>query len=479
VSDRLTILIDDGPNAAARAWAARLVARVAGFPFRVVTAGRGAPVPAGPLVHYGQADTPGITIAPSGFFDGDLSRPALPEKPSAEFDGLPVLFGGGAIDRRSDRTVVSADIFASAFYLASRIEERFAAERDRHGRFPAAASLACKSGLVEQPLVDEYARWLSAEIARLYPRLSRRSPWPGGASFAVCVTHDVEHLKAPSRLGYLKGKVVKAAREAARGDLASAVADSSAGVVRALSGESPSWSFERLRAAVRPWPATFYFFGGATSALDGAYDVESQRIREVIAQMAAEGCEIGLHLGYDTGDDDGLMRAQLSKVQSALGAPVRGERQHYLRAVFPDVWRAHEKAGFAYDASLGFPEAAGFRGGTSYPFQPFDLDSGRELNVFEVPLVAMDGTFFQYQQLSGDEIVARVIALARTVKDAGGVFTLLWHNTTVDPVDRPDLARAYAEVTSALKGMPAWGTTVWGCVEAWKSYCQSLEETRG
>jgi hypothetical protein len=195
--------------------------------------------------------------------------------------------------------------------------------------------------------------------------------------------------------------------------------------------------------------------------------------------MAAEGCEIGLHLGYDTGDDDGLMRAQLSKVQSALGAPVRGERQHYLRAVFPGVWRAHEKAGFAYDASLGFPEAAGFRGGTSYPFQPFDLDSGRELNVFEVPLVAMDGTFFQYQQLSGDEIVARVIALARTVRDLGGVFTLLWHNTTVDPVDRPDLAKAYAEITSALKGMPAWGTTVWGSIETWKSYCQSLEETRG
>ena len=478
---RLTVRIDDGPNAAARAWAARLLAHVCGFPFRLEVLPVNAKPLRGPLLYYGKRKgLGGVTIEQSDFFDRPLDRRlTVPDKPSAEVGGLPVVFGGCAVERSKDSTVISADLLASAFFLASRLEERFSGERDRHGRFPASASFVGRNGLLERPIVDEYAGFLAAEVTRIYPALTRRYPWPVVTRFAVCVTHDIETLKAPSRLGYLKAKILSAGRATASGDISKGIEQGAAGLIRALSGHNPTWSFDRLRDAMRPWPATFFFFGGATDPLDGAYDVESARVREMIAALGADGCEIATHLGYSTGCDDGLMKAQVSKVASASGRPVRGVRHHYLKAEFPDVWKAHEKAGFAFDATLGFPEAAGYRAGTSYPFRPFDVDSGRALFVVEIPLIVMDGSFFQYQRLSPDETIQRVLSLATTSERVGGVFTLLWHNTMVDSVDKPGPAKAYSEITSALKERPAWAANLGECAEAWRLYCDSLEEKRG
>jgi len=480
VISRLTIRIDDSPNAAARAWAARLLAYICGFPFRLEIVPPEVSHHRGPLLYYGRrTGLPGITVQQSEFFDRPLTRPfKAPAEPTAEIEGLPIVFGTNFAARSKGRVAFGADFFASAFFLASRIEERFAGDRDRHGRLPAGSSFLGRNGLLERPLVDEYARFLAAEIIRAYPTLMRRYPWPVTARFAACITHDIETIKAPSRLGYLKARMFSAGPAAAKGDLAKNT-EAAAAIIRALSGDNPTWSFDGLREPVRPWPATFFFFGGATNPLDGAYDVGSAQIRGMLEALSADGCEIGVHLGYDTASDEGLMKAQAGKVASASGRPVRGARHHYLRAAFPDVWKAHEKAGFAYDASLGFSEAAGFRAGTSYPFRPFDVDSGRPLTVVALPLVAMDATFFQYRRMTGEETAGHALSLAETAARAGGVFTLLWRNTAADLADRAGPARAYSLITAGLKKMQAWGATGGECIDAWRLYCGSLEEKRG
>jgi len=54
--------------------------------------------------------------------------------------------------------------------------------------------------------------------------------------------------------------------------------------------------------------------------------------------------------------------------------------------------------------------------------------------LIEVPLVAMDTTLFfhRYEGLSPDAAVCRVATLAERCREVGGVFTLLWHNTTFE-----------------------------------------------
>lgn len=481
MAEPLTIWIEDGANVAAKAWAARLLARVAGFPYVVRVIPANISPGRGPSIYYGSGFTPdAVVIRPSGFFDGNLKTfSPLPEKPACEVEGVPVVFGGPAWELNEKSIVMSADFLASAFYLVSCMEETLVRDRDNHGRFPAAASFLGKNGLLERPIVDEYAHLLARHVRRLWPDMKPSRPWPGDKSLAVCFSHDIETLACPTRLGYMKHKHLTAIRNLARGVFKDAAVNVGTGVVRGITGHNPSWSFRRLRSTIHPCPGTYYFFGGPTSPKDGQYDIRDAAIRGVIGTLVADGCEIGVHLGYETGSDAKVISAQKTLLETVLGPLVRGTRYHYLRGHFPDAWRGCAAAGLEYDTSLGYAERPGFRAGTSYPFQPFDVTTGNVIDIYEVPLIAMDGTFFQYELLSVDETVSQVMKLADTAALAGGVFTLLWHNTTVDPLDHPGPARAFLDISAALKRMPCWPTTIYGCVDRWRRYCRNLEGDSG
>lgn len=477
MADVLTVWIDDGPNVEAAAWAARLLMRITGLRHRVEVLYDGAPPGKGPSLYYGKRDSAGgVVIRPCGYFEGNLTDAEdFPVEPSGSIEGVPVLFGAGSATRTDEATIVEGDLIASAFFLASRVEETANSARDEHARFRAADSFLARNGLLTRPLVDEYALFLRSEAKRLWPALEVKRPWGHETSLAIAVTHDIETLAQPRPLGYAKHKLITGFRALLSGHIRSAAANFTAAIVRPITGKNPSWSFARLRRLAEPFPATFFFFGGRTSPNDGEYNVGQRQISEVISDLARECCETGLHVGYDTRGNGDSLAEQKKAIERASGRDVKGGRYHYLRAEFPGSWNDFEKAGLEYDATLGYAEAAGFRAGTSYPFRPFDVEAKREMDVTEVPLVAMDGTFFHYEGLSADETVSQVLTLADTVSCTGGVFTLLWHNTMVDAIDQPEPSLAFARIMNNLTTRRGWGATVLQVVERWKVYTESLE----
>src|SRR5205823_4239631 len=74
-----------------------------------------------------------------------------------------------------------------AFFLLTRYEEEVLTERDEHGRFPAALSLAARERFLDRPLVNEYAELLWRELRLLWPRLDRRR-----REFRLLPSHDVD-----------------------------------------------------------------------------------------------------------------------------------------------------------------------------------------------------------------------------------------------------------------------------------------------
>lgn len=466
MNEHVTFQVERGPNQAAREWAARLLVRICGFPFRIQAVAPGESAGAQPSVYYGRAaQAAGVTIIPSAYFDGDILTAAAPSP-----------FGGG-IERCEKTAVISTDIPASAFWLANRVEEAAATAHDEHGRFPAKDSYMAKHGVMQEPIVDQLALALRHELERLYPGLRKRRPWPAG-DFAVCITHDIERLIPIRRLGYAKSRLAAAARSISAGRVRTAGRSLVAGALRAVTGSMPSWTFDQLRRGERPFPGSYYFFGGTTSPRDGQYNATDPRIRQVVSQLAEEGMEIGVHLGYETGTDVESMRLQKSVVEEALGAPAAGVRHHYMRARFPEGWKAHEAAGFEYDCSLGWHDRLGFRGATSFPYRPFDAAAGKELSLYEAPLAAMDAACLACRGLSAEKTVEEIMAVAENVKAVGGMFMLLWHNTMVDPFDKAEERRAYIEVARRLRQPPAWGATVSQCLRAWRLYSDSLEAQR-
>ena len=174
----------------------------------------------------------------------------------------------------------------------------------------------------------------------------------------------------------------------------------------------------------------------------------SAKARECLEALRGGGFEIGLHAGYRTLGDSGRLAEEKGRLAGILGHGRFGGRQHYLRFRVPDTWRDWESVGLTYDSTLTFFDHEGFRCGTCHPYRPFDLERNRELGLWEIPLIVMDGTLRDYRRLSPAAAATHALALAKRCEAVGGTFALLWHNSSLE-----GSWRAWSEV---YEGLVAW-----------------------
>jgi peptidoglycan/xylan/chitin deacetylase (PgdA/CDA1 family) len=233
----------------------------------------------------------------------------------------------------------------------------------------------------------------------------------------------------------------------------------------------PYWNFEKVmeiekRAGYR---STFFFVPEAGSPdRDPPYELDTPRLRDLLGRLREEGWEVGVHGNYNSYLDAESLRAQREKLERVSGGSVRGVRQHYLRLQVPGSFRAQMDAGFAYDGTVGYRGHLGFRAGAAFPYHPFDPDSGERLSLLELPLTVMDGPLFWQLELSAPEAAARTLSLLRTVRSAGGLAVLLWHQRAWHEGRYPGWGRVYSEVVDHLhQEGQAWVATAGQVADWW------------
>lgn len=347
------------------------------------------------------------------------------------------------------------DLFGSAFFMLSRLEEVVSDDADSHGRYPAASSLAVKKGFERIPVVNAWAEILWAYISHLWPSLERLH-----RRYQVLPSHDVDWPLVSDRLP--AGPLLKSAV----GDL---VVRRSAGTAarRVLSGILP----ERQRPRINPGntfdflmqvseqygvQSAFYFIPENTAgSVDGTYTLDMPFIRDLFRKIHSQGHEIGIHPGYGTwrsADRIASGIAELKRLATECGIDQEawGGRQHYLRWRAPETWQHWNAAGLAYDSTVGYAETVGFRAGACFDYTVFDVLERRELSLLERPLVVMEAALFgstsphnlAYPDQAG---LAVVEDMADTVRAYGGNLTLLWHNSSLITRKQQRLYRAVIE----------------------------------
>jgi hypothetical protein len=312
----------------------------------------------------------------------------------------------------------TGDDLAEGFFHLARVEER-GARRDRHGRFTAASSC-----------LDP----LDPPLERLRARLGIAPPRWAGGRFAVALTHDVDVPWRWTRVGVLGGaarlKAAVVARQP-RAALAHARALTEVPLHKARRTD-PNWTFARILRdeAARNVRSTFFVMAGHRHRADGPSPAAYERLRpRLVSTLLEEGAEVGLHGSYTAADDPATLAREKERLE-ALAGPVLGQRYHYLR-VDPQANLAPlERLGFAYDSSLGFSDAPGFRAGIAHPFRPWDAENDRPLGLVEIPLAAMDVTFGEdrYLGLSAEAAKGKLTGLLDWAAEHGGGFALLWHS---------------------------------------------------
>lgn len=425
-------------------------------------------------VHYGEfstlSDGPCVVVQPcsSAAWSTLLERapdtlhciPAskvVPPGANLPFDSfIPVLFWGTGYEEGnkpfaellSDGTVVFyADIIATTFFMLSRWEETVVLDLDEHARFPATSSVAYKQGFLDQPIVDQYALILREWLKVLLPGWE-----PKPRQFSVKLSHDVDQIRRfPNwyttllTLGgdLLKRRSSRWAWNTARDALAQVVAPAQTDYVRGihyLADLSRSHNLDN---------DAFYFMADGHGPLGCGYDPTSSVVKKCIEDVRRQGFEIGFHPSYNTFQNPTQLAEEKARMDAALGETRYGGRQHFLRFQVPDTWRHWEQVGLTYDSTMTYADHEGFRCGTCHPFRPFDVEQNREIDLWEVPLIVMDGTLRNYRKLTAEQGEVRILEMARRCKQVEGTFTLLWHNSSLDREWLP-WARTYQQVVETL-----------------------------
>ena len=403
------------------------------------------------LISYGKQKPkliyrPHIHMYESEFFgEKYLKSESLPEIPLEKFGDMPVIYRGcGNFDdficKSRNSVETNIDIIASSFFMLSRYEEVVLDKKDKFNRFSATESLAYKEGFLDRPIVNEYIELLWSWIDSFELGFKRRKLW-GDKDFAVCLTHDVDSIRKygiypPLRtIGSLtvKDKNLKKAF--------AVIID----YFKAKLDKDPYDNFSYIMNLENKYgfKSSFYFMSGENTEYDASYSINDSYIVSLIKILQQKGFEIGLHPSFNSYNNFQILNLEKEKLEKASKNAIFGGRQHYLRWKTPDTWRILEKAGLKYDTTLSFAEREGFRCGICFPYKPFDVLKNRRLDIWELPLTAMDGSLFNYQNLTPEEGFERIKNLIDTTKKYNGLFVLLWHNSSLDNTERPGWPEVY------------------------------------
>jgi hypothetical protein len=361
---------------------------------------------------------------------------------------VPILFG--ELPRAQNRPGPDSgdgrlpiDVFGSIFFLLTRYEEVVGNHRDGHDRFPGTKSFGHRWELLERPLANEYLEILWARLQRLWPGLQRRI-----RTYSVDLSHDVDVPfgsigRSWARIGLSAGGdiVRRRAPTVAARRIGSKLVGGAKGIKR-----DPNNTFAFIMASSQRHglQSTFFIKAGASHLrFDEPYDLDAPPVANLLSEIHAGEHELGLHPSYHTYRDRDRLQAEFATL---LGAAERlgirqeawGGRQHYLRFSTPMTWRHYASVGLAYDATLAYADQPGFRCGTCYDFPVYDLEQRRSLPLRERPLTVMEGTLLDPGYLGLAPAAARelIVRLAGVCRRFGGVFRLLWHNSSL--VTRPE-----------------------------------------
>jgi peptidoglycan/xylan/chitin deacetylase (PgdA/CDA1 family) len=331
-------------------------------------------------------------------------------------------------------------------------------------------------GNIDEPILDE--KYLSENNP--YPT------WPQDAEFAVCLTHDVDHVHMSHfrqsirelRQNFHQAINKKSPRYFVQGTFS---------VLEYLSSNKDAGidRFQQILDIEQSFGTTSTFFVmpnhiGNTHNRDHFYRYDdslefggqTMSIGELFAEIQNRGWEVGLHPTVGAHDDPEEMQMQKQSLDTVLKQPSKSVRSHCLWGDIRKTPTVLEHAGFKYDLSFGLKSRNGFRFGTSYPHQLYNWDRGDWSSILEIPNTIMDSYVgMEWYRLQGDEFntdipFEYVKEYTKRVRNVGGVLTLNFHSR---PFKSESWRCFYERVLSYLDDQGAYIGSVEEIASYWES----------
>ena len=371
---------------------------------------------------------------------GNIDRLPHPIYGSNKFtieSDIPIIFGNDEISIRNGNISCGIDIIASIFFMLSRWEERQSNLLDEHGRFPGCKSTAYRFGFLRRPVVNEYAEMIVAMLYDLgFPikKIMRQGYRP-------ILTHDIDNLE--NRTSIFKAAKMCAWSILKKHDWKNGIASLRLPFI----DDFDLYDFFMDVSEQANVKSHFYFMSESSSTTIPDHEgyLNNDKLQSILTRIKSRGHEIGFHPSYFTLGDKRIFEAEYHRLfDVTLDKPKEG-RQHYLRVKFPETMKNWSDNGFQIDSSMGYADVDGFRCGTGCEIPLFDYINRASIRLVERPLVVMDCTLSEYQNMTSDEIHKTLIKYIEIGKKYKMPITFLYHNSYFVGKNRA-LKRTYYKV---------------------------------
>lgn len=362
-----------------------------------------------------------IFIYEAGLFSkvNYLKTSSIPEVPLYRLNNLPICYTlerrMKGIERTTDQIVINADVIQSTFFLVTNYEEALCNDVncfDQHQRYKVEEGILFKENYLDKPLINQYAELLGnlgKELCKDF------MPFNLNSSFTIHITHDVDYPYETKFIDRLRSRMSEYQPDSK--------------YLKLHQGCELIYQTEKKYSLFSSW----YFKCLGRSVYDDRYDLDNPVLLEFIRKLKNGGHEIGYHYSYGAAIDIEQAKKESETLKKLLNIQELFGRNHFLRYKIPDSWRIYEKLNLIYDSTQGSASHEGFCRGICCPYKLYDVLAQKELNVWEIPLLVMDGTLRnkQYRGMGAIEARKRVIQLIEIVEQYHGVFSILWHNTSL------------------------------------------------
>ncbi|MDP2173267.1 MAG: polysaccharide deacetylase family protein [Candidatus Cloacimonadaceae bacterium] len=384
---------------------------------------------------------------------------------------IPFLFSrdGMIFSFDNDHCLIRKDIVASGFYFLTCWHEYI---MSFHGqakdRVDFKQSLQYRWDFTEVPVVDVYCQMLLYVMGIYLPEFVRDIHWGENSGFAVSLSHDIDYWDfwtARQRAETLKynassflGRPLSAIYKAIGHTLHKNLFHNPWRIVRNIVRQE-------AEAGVK---STWFLLARDDFADERQNYITNIVAREQIIDLLGQQ-EVGLHGSPESAFDSEVLKQELETLR-ALGFNPTGFRTHYLHFNYQKSFTILENAGIEFDSTLGYWENIGFRAGISFPFSPFNIEENRPFRVLEIPLIVMDTTLYSHRAMNLSRYAARR-SLKRLIDMAAKYqshLSLLWHNTSFDPIDYPGWSSLYWKTIAYAQRKRAWVTSLRDIYEDWQ-----------
>lgn len=309
------------------------------------------------------------------------------------------------------------DQFAVIFFNLTRYEEYWPHERDEHNRYPSSQSDLVKLGVQNRPVNDEIVKSIWAKLELDYHAVEK--------NFECVPSFDIDVAWAYKNRPFLRtlGSAVKHGKLGER--------------LKVMTGkkQDPYDTYSYIaELAARVNRIICFAPVGDYAKYDKNIHWKNPHYQSLIRGLNASG-GMGLHPSYDAFENKNKLDEELDRLQQIVGHEIVKVRMHFLRLRIPDTYEMMIDMGIQRDFTMGYADNTGFRAGTSFPFYFFNLRTNKQYNLLLFPFAYMDGVLKDRLKLNVQQAINQVKELMDSVKNCGGVFMCIWHNSTIHNQD--------------------------------------------